>query len=81
MLVIPIAQQDIFRAYGQIDAFSQGKLSTPPLGMSARNMGKNDLWIAATAHVTQATLVTTDKDFGHLHTHFLEVDWVDIARF
>ena len=26
--------------------------------MTARNMGKNDLWIAATASVTNATLLT-----------------------
>ncbi|MDB5243595.1 MAG: hypothetical protein JWP57_4220 [Spirosoma sp.] len=37
--------------YAQIDANSQGKLKLQSLqpGMSARNMGKNDLWIAATA--------------------------------
>lgn len=31
-------------------------------------MGKNDLWIAATAYVTGATLLTTDADFDHLPT-------------
>ncbi len=30
-------------------------------------MGKNDLWIAATASVTGVTLMTTDGDFDHLH--------------
>jgi tRNA(fMet)-specific endonuclease VapC len=30
-------------------------------------MGKNDLWIAASAAVTSAVLMTTDKDFDHLH--------------
>lgn len=29
-------------------------------------MGNNDLWIAATAHVTGLTLLTTDKDFDPL---------------
>jgi tRNA(fMet)-specific endonuclease VapC len=33
---------------------------------SARKMTDNDLWIAATAKVTRATLLTTDKDFTHL---------------
>jgi tRNA(fMet)-specific endonuclease VapC len=35
--------------YARVDAYSQGKLLGQPLpaGMSARNMGKNDLWIAA----------------------------------
>jgi predicted nuclease of predicted toxin-antitoxin system len=29
-------------------------------------MGKNDLWIAATAVAAQAVLLTTDKDFAFL---------------
>ena len=36
-------------------------------------MGKNDLWIAATAASINATLVTSDKDFGHLDGVFLNV--------
>ena len=54
--------------YAQVDAFSQGKLRSKPLppGMSARNMGKNDLWIAATALYFDMDLHTTDKDFDHL---------------
>jgi len=36
-------------------------------------MGKNDLWIAATASVLEATLLTTDFDFDHLKGVFLEV--------
>jgi len=35
-------------------------------------MGKNDLWIAATAHVVDATILTTDKDFDHLASEFLK---------
>ena len=34
--------------------------------MSARNMGKNDLWIAATALYFDMVLHTTDNDFDHL---------------
>ena len=40
-------------------------------------MGKNDLWIAATAFVTKATLLTTDKDFDHMHPAFLQRDWIN----
>ena len=36
-------------------------------------MGKNDLWIAATVSVTNATLVTTDKDFNHLDKTYLKL--------
>ena len=46
---------ELLDAYVEIDCFSKG-----------RSMGKNDLWIAATAKVTGATLVTTDGDFDHL---------------
>ena len=54
--------------YAQVDAYSQGKLKLQPLppGMSARNMGKNDLWIAATALYFDMVLHTTDNDFDHL---------------
>jgi predicted nucleic acid-binding protein len=55
-------------SYALIDAYSQGKLKFQPLppGMSARNMGKNDLWIAATALYFDFELHTADHDFDHL---------------
>jgi tRNA(fMet)-specific endonuclease VapC len=56
----------ITEVYGQIDAFSQGKLKDKPLSMSPRNMGKNDIWIAATALYLDLELHTTDNDFNHL---------------
>lgn len=56
----------ITRLYAQIDAFSQGKLQTTPLKSSARNMGKNDIWIAATALYLDMELHTTDNDYDHL---------------
>ena len=56
----------ITRPYAQIDAFSQGKLKDNPLGSSARNMGKNDIWTAATALYLDMELHTTDNDFDHL---------------
>jgi tRNA(fMet)-specific endonuclease VapC len=50
----------IMDAYEEIDCFS---LSHP---LGAYNMGKNDLWIAATAKASGAVLLTTDTDFDHL---------------
>jgi len=38
-----------------------------------RTMGKNDLWIAATAVATKATLLTSDNDFDHLAPSHLAV--------
>ena len=64
--------------YAEIDAFSQGKLKDRPLSISARNMGKNDLWIAATASILNATLLTTDLDFNHLHNVFLNLEYIKV---
>jgi tRNA(fMet)-specific endonuclease VapC len=68
--------------YITIDAYSQRKhpdyekypFSTP------RNMGKNDLWIAATASLLNLQLVTTDKDFDHLETSFLSLRKISQAE-
>ena len=70
---IDIAAEDIIQEYARIDAFSQGKLKNHPTNFSARNMGKNDIWIASTASIVDAKLVTTDKDFDHLQNHFLDI--------
>lgn len=59
--------------YAEIDTFSQNKLPGQPLGLTPRNMGKNDLWIVATASVLGAKLLTTDGDFNHLHGVFLDL--------
>ena len=37
------------------------------------NMGKNDLWIAATAYITNSRLVTADGDFDHLNNVFIDL--------
>ncbi|NID13499.1 type II toxin-antitoxin system VapC family toxin [Fibrivirga algicola] len=59
---------EVTRFYAEIDVFSQGRSKqTPlPLGISARNMGKNDLWIAAIALYLNMELHTADHDFDHL---------------
>jgi len=67
--------EEIVNAYAQIDAYSQGKLIGKPLpfGLSARNMGKNDIWLAATANVFDLTFITTDLDFEHLNGVYLSL--------
>jgi predicted nucleic acid-binding protein len=76
---VDIHTDRIIHRYAEIDAFSQGKDRSKPLppGMSARNMGKNDIWIAATASVLNATLLTIDGDFQHLNGVFLTVIQID----
>ena len=78
---IAIDNQNIVDAYVTIDLFSQGKLPNQPLplGVSARTMGKNDIWIAATAYFLNATLVTTDLDFMHLDGVFFDIEYISIV--
>ncbi len=78
-LIIPIDNEEIVMKYAEIDAYSQGKLKHQPLpkGLTARNMGKNDLWIAATASLTNSILVSTDHDFSHLRNTFLSLELID----
>lgn len=67
---------ELLNAYAAIEAYSQGKTPAPDgtmLNNSSRNMGKNDLWIAATAHALSATLLTSDGDFEHLHQVYFEL--------
>ncbi len=67
---------ELLDAYVNIDAFSQGKIPAPNglvLNNSSRNMGKNDLWIAATAYAMNAELLTTDGDFDHLNTSYFSI--------
>ncbi|MEL6534735.1 MAG: PIN domain-containing protein [Bacteroidota bacterium] len=81
-LIIPINRVEILDQYAWLDAYSQGRLEEFPLPSetSARNMGKNDLWIAATASALGATLVTADKDFQHL-TSLISIDLLDLSAF
>ena len=74
-LVVPVEAMDLVNIYAEIDAYSQGKMINNPLpaGISARNMGKNDLWIAATAQITHSKLITTDNDFDHLDKVYLDL--------
>lgn len=67
--------ENLTDTYAQIDAYSQhrNQLFADYTFKTARNMGKNDLWIAATAALLGLKLVTTDGDFDHLHEVFFDV--------
>ncbi len=77
IFMVDIHNEQIVEQYVEIDAYSQAKHPHLAATHSARNMGKNDLWIAATAAVLGATLLTTDNDFLHLHDRFLQVTKID----
>ncbi|MGL6073706.1 MAG: type II toxin-antitoxin system VapC family toxin [Fimbriiglobus sp.] len=65
---IPIHDPVIIESYAVIDAYLHS------IGIS---LGKNDLWIAATAAVTGASLLTTDTDFDELDPLFIHRYWID----
>jgi predicted nucleic acid-binding protein len=60
LTIVNINHPSVIDAYVQLDLHARAH----PQG--ARRMGKNDLWIAATAVAAQAVLLTTDKDFAFL---------------
>ena len=39
-------------------------------------MGKNDIWVAATASIINAPIITIDKGFDHLNNQFNEVIYI-----
>ena len=81
MPVIDINNESILEAYAQIDAWTHGNSVTSPDNTPppkpATPMKQNDLWIAATAHVSDAVLLSTDKDFEHLNDVWLKFIYID----
>ena len=69
-------EEDIVQAYSRLDEWSR----YPPAGagFTGRRMGKNDLWIAATALYHNLPLLTTDRDFDHL-AGVLRLEYLDPA--
>jgi tRNA(fMet)-specific endonuclease VapC len=63
-----IQDPDVIRIYALIDAYCE-EIGQP--------LGKNDVWIAATASATGARLLTTDRDFDRLAPRFITRDWID----
>jgi len=73
LVTVDISHPNVIDAYVELDLVSEGH----PDG--ARNMGKNDLWIAACAKAAGATLLTTDNDFAHLIPDHLDGEVIDPA--
>lgn len=69
--------------YVEIESFSQKRNNQfSQYGFSSpRNMGKNDLWIASLAALLSLRLITTDNDFDHLNSIFLEVHKIQPKQF
>lgn len=80
-LIASINVEEIMNMYAEIDAYSQGNFASKKFHLSALNMGKNDLWIAATAKVLDLPLITTDNDFDHLENEYLKLMKIDLAKY
>ena len=65
--IVPVDTPEQIAIYAEIDNFCLER---------GRVMGKNDLWIAATAALTDARLLTSDADFESLDGVFLNLEWV-----
>ena len=60
-----------------IDAYVELELISQAHPAGARNMGKNDLWIAACARAAGARPLTTDRDFAHLIPEHIDGEVID----
>jgi tRNA(fMet)-specific endonuclease VapC len=70
------ADNQLIDNYKLIDGYSKNKAVDPNgnyKGGSHILMGKNDIWIAATARTLNATLLTSDGDFDHLDPHIINI--------
>ncbi len=79
--VLDINSPEIVDRYVEIDCYSKRKHPDLVSDFSAIKMGKNDLWIAATASVHQCTLLTMDLDFNHLHNKFVDIVYFESSMF
>jgi tRNA(fMet)-specific endonuclease VapC len=79
--VLDINMPEIIDRYVEIDCYSKGNHLTRASNFSAIKMGKNDLWIAATASVYECKLLTMDLDFGHLRDEFVDVVYITPSIF
>lgn len=77
----PINRPEVWTAYALIQCWTQGvAVSSPgqaPPPKQSRPMGQNDLWIAAIAHATGASLLTGDRGFLPLDGIWFEVILVE----
>lgn len=71
LVVIHLGQGAVIALYAAINNFCEREI-TP-----AHPIGQNDMWIAATASATDATLLTTDHDFDHLSPRFIKLAKID----
>ena len=68
LVIVDINSEPLLNSYAEIDAWCR---------QNGFKSGKNDLWIAATAAVTDSELLTADRDFDPLHQKFVQRVYYD----
>ncbi len=68
LVVVDVGTQAVLEAYAEISTWLRAR---------GRHMGHNDRWIAATAKVLDAVVLTGDSDFDPLHPELVEREWIN----
>jgi tRNA(fMet)-specific endonuclease VapC len=68
LVVVDISQPGIAERYAELTVYARA---------AGRTLGDNDRWIAATASITGAELITTDRDFEILDPNFMTHRYFD----
>lgn len=68
LVVVDISLRPVLDAYADISTLLRSR---------GRKAGHNDRWIAATARVLDAVVLTGDRDFEPLHPEIITCEWID----
>jgi tRNA(fMet)-specific endonuclease VapC len=71
LVTVIIESEALVEAYVQVDRACRNNNG------GSRTLGQNDMWIAATALLSDLPLITTDKDFLALHERFITIHWIE----
>jgi tRNA(fMet)-specific endonuclease VapC len=72
LVTLNIESEALVEAYVQVDRACRKNSG------GSRTLGQNDMWIAATALLSDLPLITTDQDFLPLHERLIKVHWIDV---
>lgn len=67
-VIVDVNTRDVLDAYADISTFLRAR---------GRKVGHNDRWIAATAKVLEAVVLTGDRDFEPLHPEIVVCEIID----
>ncbi len=70
LVIVDINIEEVLDRYSEIGSYLH--LLKPSVTVQ-----QNDMWIAAVASVTEANLITTDRDYSPLSPDWLKLHWID----